>query len=55
MVSALWKACATGDAAQVAELLREATSVDIEVKGTSTAARATRQAPSAHCAQTTRA
>ncbi|KZV87767.1 hypothetical protein EXIGLDRAFT_767448 [Exidia glandulosa HHB12029] len=32
MVSALWKACATGDAGQVAELLRDATPVDIEVK-----------------------
>ncbi|EJD52109.1 hypothetical protein AURDEDRAFT_134759 [Auricularia subglabra TFB-10046 SS5] len=32
MVSALWKACATGDAAHVVELLREASPVDIEVK-----------------------
>jgi len=33
MVSALYKACAVGDAPQVTELLKDASSVDIEVKG----------------------
>ncbi|KIJ24778.1 hypothetical protein M422DRAFT_785778 [Sphaerobolus stellatus SS14] len=32
MVSALWKACADGDAAKVDEYLADATSVDIEIK-----------------------
>ncbi|KAH7099656.1 hypothetical protein BKA62DRAFT_282140 [Auriculariales sp. MPI-PUGE-AT-0066] len=32
MVSALYKACAVGDVAQVAELLKDATPIDVEVK-----------------------
>lgn len=33
MVSLLWKACSEGDLQNVHELLKEATSVDIEIKG----------------------
>ena len=35
MVSPLWKACSEGNLENVAELLKEATPVDIEVKGES--------------------
>lgn len=33
MVSPLWKACSDGNLDHVAEMLKEATSVDIEIKG----------------------
>lgn len=33
MVSALWKACSEGDLDSVVELLKEASSIDIEIKG----------------------
>lgn len=33
MVSPLWKACADGDVNNVDDLLKDATSVDIEIKG----------------------
>lgn len=33
MVSALWKACSEGNLEDVLELLKEATSIDIEIKG----------------------
>jgi ankyrin repeat protein len=33
MVSPLWKACSAGDLQNVIELLKEASSIDIEIKG----------------------
>lgn len=32
-MSALWKACSEGDLQNVHDLLREASSIDIEIKG----------------------
>jgi hypothetical protein len=34
MVSALWKACSEGDLVNVQEILKEASTVDVEIKGT---------------------